>query len=365
MAAGQGSDGAVVIEFPGSYLVLELANGCPLRCRHCLQSRPTHDHFQQQGLMDPALIRRLVEELAQSGARFDNLVLFWLGEPLLHPGFPEILSWLQDRAWRDGVFRQIEIHTNAVLLEEPHVEVMFRRPELPQRWHFSLDAATRQTYRAIKGRDRFEQVTAAVEQVVRRKGTAGDSSPRLVFQFIVQEANQAEAEAFRDHWQSLGQAQGLDVGVCGGHVPGDGRDHVFFRQLDDLEPARQGEADSRYRAVLRRLGMDGSAQSGGTPQAVDRPPTCSGFFKSPVVNHDGRVTVCTRDSELQLFVGDLTRQSFRGIWWDQATLHRRRLQVITGDYGELPLCQGCPIPRSANYTGIEEWEIREYLERSR
>lgn len=353
-----------MIEFPGSYLVLELANGCPLRCRHCLQSQPTHDHFRQQGLMDPALIQRLVDELVRSGARFDNLVLFWLGEPLLHPEFPAILSWLQDRAWRDGVFRQIEIHTNAVLLDHSHLEVMFRRPELPQRWHFSLDAATRETYRAIKGRDHFERVTAAVEQVVCRKGAAGDPFPRLVFQFIAQEANEAEAEPFRDHWRGLGQEHGLEVGVCGGHVPGDGRDHVFFRQLDELEPARQGEADTRYRAVLRRLGL-GDGRGSGAPHTRDRPPTCSGFFKSPVVNHDGRVTVCTRDSALQLCVGDLTRQTFRNIWWDDAALHRQRLQVITGDYDELPLCQACPIPHSANYTGIEEWEIREYLERSR
>jgi len=353
-----------VIDLPGSYLVLELANGCPLRCAHCLQSRPEHPHFLDQAVMDPALVERLLREFAETGQRFDNLVLFWLGEPLLHPGFRSILAMIQDHNAAHRLFRSLEVHTNAVLLTEAHRDGMFRHPAMPQRWHFSLDAATRETYRTIKGRDRFEDVTAAVCDVVRRKGAAGAVFPRLVFQFIVQEANDAEAESFRDHWQEQGRRHGLDVCSCAFHVPGDDRDHVFFRQLDHLEPARQPEADARYRAVLRRLDLlPPSPAEAAAPPGAPRPVTCSGFFKSPVVNHDGRVTVCTRDSALSLCVGDLSHETFRDVWWRNEALTARRLEVITGDYRHLSLCQGCPIPRSANYTGIEEWEIREYLER--
>ncbi len=352
-----------MIDLPGSYLVLELTNGCPLRCRHCLQSRPEHGHFAEPGLIDPALIARLADDLARAGARFGNLVLFWLGEPLLHPEFDAIVAMLQDRAVRDGTFRQIEVHTNAVLLEDHHVDVMLRHPQLPQRWHFSLDAATRETYRGIKGRDRFERVIAAVEDAVARRGGSPGPYPRLVFQFIVQQANDAEAEPFRDHWLAASARHGLTVTPCAGHVPAGTDHHVFFRQLDALDAGDQPPADARYHSVLHRLGLDLPTVS--EIAAADRPPTCSGFFKSPVVNHDGRVTVCTRDSALELCVGDLREQSLPDLWWRNPALHDRRLEIITGEYAALPLCQGCPIPRSTNYTGIDEWELREYLERTR
>ena len=39
---------------------------------------------------DAALAERLFADLSQSGGRFDTLILFWLGEPLIHPHFGRI-----------------------------------------------------------------------------------------------------------------------------------------------------------------------------------------------------------------------------------------------------------------------------------
>jgi hypothetical protein len=55
-------------------------------------------------------------------------------------------------------------------------------------------------------------------------------------------------------------------------------------------------------------------------------------------------------------VGSLTESSFSDLWWSE-TMRRRRIAVADGDYGGLPVCQTCFIPRSLNYTSISTEEI--------
>lgn len=50
-----------------------------------------------------------------------------------------------------GTFTRLELHTNATHLGRDRVRVALNAAPLPQTWHFSLDAASRETYRAVKG----------------------------------------------------------------------------------------------------------------------------------------------------------------------------------------------------------------------
>ena len=52
----------------GAYLVLDLGNGCPLACRHCIQREPRrHAHFDRLGVMRPALAEGLLEDFTLHG----------------------------------------------------------------------------------------------------------------------------------------------------------------------------------------------------------------------------------------------------------------------------------------------------------
>jgi hypothetical protein len=90
---------------------------------------------------------------------------------------------------------------------------------------------------------------------------------------------------------------------------------------------------------------------------------CSGFFKSPTVNWDGRVTVCTRDSALRLAVGDISNEPFSRVWWGNPRLDAIRLAVVGGEYAALDFCRECMIPMSYNYTGISAEELAVYRRR--
>lgn len=364
MSGGRALDVAGM-NLPGSYLVLELSNKCPLKCRHCAvaEAELGHPHYLDYVHMDRGMVRELMRDLRSTGLHFDNLVMFWLGEPLANPEFAEIygdvLSYNRDGA----VFSKVEVHTNCFPLTERICRVALNDHPVPQVWHMTMDAIRRETYVAIKGVDGFDRSHKNARRMVRLKGELRARNPKLVFQFIVSDTNAGEAEEFTRFWGEEFDRAGLKWRATGYHVPHwDEHEHVFLKQLDCPTPEEQDRQNAVYDALMGRMGLAPVVTPGVEEKVkvgVGRTnlATCSGFWKSPTVSSDGRVTVCTRDNTYHLVVGDLKRRSFSEIWTRSPLLARRRQQVARGDYSELPYCQTCFIPRSVNYTGIVPAEV--------
>jgi len=348
---------------PGSYLVLETSGACNLACVHCDRTRvppcPPSEQVHGGPFLDVGLALALVEDLGRFGARFDTLILFWLGDPLLHPHFATLYPSLLRANERFGVFGKIEVHTNAVALHATLVPVLPNDASTPQVWHLTLDAARSDTYRQIKGRDGLAEVERQVSALLEHKGRLGATWPRLVLQFIVSDRNAAEVGAFRDRWEPALRRAGQRVTLAAGHVPpGDGLDAVvFLRQLDCPTPEEQEQQNGVFRATASALGLAlPSGARDAAPVVAHSPSPCSGFWKSPVIRWNGDITVCTRDSGLALCLGNIRDHSFTSLWWG-AGAEARRARVAMGDYDGLPLCATCFIPRSANYTGIVPADI--------
>ncbi|MBM4365492.1 MAG: radical SAM protein [Deltaproteobacteria bacterium] len=342
---------------PGSYLVLETTNQCSLACVHCTVAEgAAHPHHARPGFLPLATAEALFDDLVATGAHFDALVPFWLGEPLIHPEFGAIYR-AGLRAAARGAFARVELHTNATHLGRDRVRIALNASPVPQTWHLSLDAASRDTYARIKGRDSFEEVEANVLAFLDEKVRSGAPWPRPVFQMILSGNNAPEAGAFRSRWTAACRDRGIAVRVAAQHVPSGTDAVVFFRQLDAPTPEAQAGANRDYREAVSRLGL-ALPREDRTPRQVDRGPgICACFWKSPVVSWDGNVTTCTRDNRLQNVLGNVHEQPFSEIWFGgqmRATRHR----VATGNYEKLPACHGCYIPRSANYTDITPAEIR-------
>ncbi|MDP7110316.1 MAG: radical SAM protein [Myxococcota bacterium] len=355
------------LDLPGAYLVLDLGNRCPLACRHCIQNEPDrHEHFRTLGQMDVDLATSLLDELADRGRRFHSLILFWLGEPLQHPQFVDIHRSAVAAAAR-GVFRRIEVHTNAVLLQREIARAVLSAGPVPQRWHFSLDAASPSTYTKVKGRDHYWGARQNVLAFLEERAGLDAQAVSAVFQFIPQVDNAGEAVAFARTWRRAVERHGGQLSLVGGHVPEDVGDVVFFRQLDALEPGEQEDANRLYRQVLRRTGVEPRPAltdrlrrrlTSGRAGPASEPVPCACPFLSPVVHWDGRLTVCTRDSGLELSPGSLRDGSFHDLWWESPGLGELRAAHLAGTAGGL--CRDCPIPRSANYTGLTRSDLDRY-----
>ena len=324
---------------------------------HCSVSEEGHAHHQQTGYLDVAVAEAVFEDLSRVGARFDSLVLFWLGEPLIHPHFLRIWQAALRASVRHGVFGKVEVHTNATHLTAAMTRGILNQADIPQVWHFSLDAIERDSYTQIKGKDRFEKVQRNVERFIRRRAERGARWPRPVFQFIVGENNVSQVGAFRAHWEAVCASAGAPLQVAAGHVP-PGQDAViFFRQLDCPTPQAQERTNAVFRDAMAQQGLLLPAQAEhGREVRADNPVACSGFWKSPVISWRGEVTTCTRDNLLENQVGTLAEASFSELWWGDA-MRERRERVAQGNYDGLPPCATCFIPRSLNHSGLEPADI--------
>lgn len=343
---------------PGSYLVLELTNRCSLACVHCsVAEGPAHPHHLATGYLDPALATGLVDDLVAVGARFDALILFWLGEPLLHPQFGLIWRHALRAAARHGTFGKVEVHSNATHLDARRVSTVLNDAPVAQPWHLSLDAIDRERYRAIKGMDRFDKVQAHVLALLQQKARTGARWPRPVFQFILGSNNVDQAAAFRLHWEGVCRSLGLPVRAAAGEVPAGEDCVVFFRQLDCPTAEAQAQENEVFRREMAAQGLAlPPAAARGVEVRRHNATACSGFWKSPVVGWRGDLTACTRDNLLHNRVGTIGETRFSELWWGPE-MARRRLHVAEGDYGDLPLCQTCFIPRSLNYSELSASDV--------
>jgi len=342
---------------PGSYLVIELANRCSLACVHCSVADDTHPHFNSTGYLDVEVVEGLFTDLATHEIRFDTLILFWLGEPLLHPEFPRIWQAALRTAAANGTFQKVELHTNATHLTPRVTAALLNESAVPQVMHFSLDATDTDRYLTVKGKDRFGEVVQNIEYFLSEKARIGARWPRPVFQFIVGSNNVEQVSAFEAQWTTACSSRSIPVQTAAGHVPRGEDAVVFFRQLDCPTAQEQSRENRVFRGAMAELGLSVPEQAAsGERVEDDNNAVCAGFWKSPVISWDGSVTTCTRDSHLFNSVGSLVDTPFSTLWFNES-MRRRRAAVSKGDYSELTVCQSCFIPRSLNYTGITPEEV--------
>ena len=277
------------LRHPGSYLVVELTNRCSLACVHCAVSEAGHGHHQRTGYLDPALFSGLVADLARVGGGFDTLILFWLGEPLLHPHFTAIYREGLRAAARHGTFGKIEVHTNATHLTEKRVAALLNAAAVPQVLHLSLDADSVATYKAVKGMDRFDRVVANIHGLLDAKAKTRAVHPRVVFQYIVGSNNVDEVGPFRARWEAALRSRGLPFRAAAGHVPPGDDTILFFRQLDCPTAAEQEAQNAVFRRAMAAQGLSlpPAAAKGEAVEARNLAP-CSGFWKSPRPELAGR-----------------------------------------------------------------------------
>ena len=355
-----------------SYLVIELTEKCILKCSHCIQSkRDKFSHFDDTGFINVKSVIKLFNDLKDTKVHFNSLILFWLGEPLMHPEFINIYNEAL-KCVESKVFNRVEVHTNAVLLNKQIIKLVTKNGKSNQQWHFSLDAASPLTYSIVKGVNYYNKAVKNTALMLKEKSLNKAVNLKLVFQFIIRASNIHEADKFGKYWKKLSQKNGLECVEAGNYIPWNKECVIFYRRYDHLDPQLQKETDIIYEAFLLEKGLikqSDSKLNQTSKQLVNKKKnseseekvTCSGPFKSPVISRKGDVTVCTRDSMFNLKVGNINNDSFIDIWWKNKRLSNMRKLFISKDYSNYEFCISCSIPFSSNYTMMsdsdsEKWQ---------
>jgi radical SAM protein with 4Fe4S-binding SPASM domain len=271
------------------FVHIETTNVCNARCTMC--SYPIME--RRKGYMTDQLFAKVLHDCRELGVQDVNLQ--FLGEPLLDRKICDRI-----RAAKELGFR-VQMVSNASLLDETMSSGLLASglDEL----RISMDGFTQKTFEDIRIGLKFERVKRNILGFLDLSSRMNGAKPRVVMTFVGLPENKAESDAFYEFWRKK-----VDL--------------VLISQARDW------------------AGQLPLVQLGATYTTNLAPVPCNYLWEEMIVLYDGKVTVCCNSYDGQIFVGDLTRQSAREIWFGEEYQKLRSLHR-EGRAGEIPLCSTC------------------------
>ncbi len=278
----------IVTDFP-SRINIEPTNKCNLRCSMC----PRKDQTRAEGEIDAALVSKLADEISRHAPA--EVRLHKDGEPLLAPHIFDFIEDIKIRA----PSTLLNMDTNALKLDEEKAEKL-----LDSRLDvllFSVNAATADTYKKVRGSSKYDQVIANIERFLELRAERGYVWPGIKVQLIVMTDTRNEIGLFKEQWGD----KEVDVLLIpainwGGHRP---------------------EVGSLMELPLRRY-------------------PCTFLFNSFSINWDGKVSFCNVDFDHMGIIGDVNQQSIEEVW-KSPEFESYRMLHKQGRWDEIDLCRDC------------------------
>lgn len=269
--------------FPRNILV-ELTNACNHRCMFCFNKHAN----RKRGFIDSDLLASILAQAHELGARETGF--YMTGESLLHKDLANQIATAKQLG-----YEYVYLTTNGVLLTPERTEQLFAAGI--DSLKFSINAATRDTYHTVHGRDDFDQVLQNL-RFLREYRDAHGPHVKLGASYVVAPANEKEKP--------------LAAQLIGPLV-----DDILFYDV-----ANQG----------------GYMTAKDFPQVVSSAP-CPMLFNRFHVTHEGNFTLCCVDYQNYLAVADLREVSVEEAWRSKrATAMRRR--HLTGELSGT-ICHNC------------------------
>jgi MoaA/NifB/PqqE/SkfB family radical SAM enzyme len=322
---------AQVTELPRS-LYLEATNRCDSECQTCIRTFRT---------LEPAadLTLARVKEIVAQFSVLDRVVLHGIGEPLLNREIFDIVAYLKARV-------------PVVLFNSDAISLTARRAgQLIEsgldEYRVSMDAATRATYRQIRGVDQFDRVVGNVRRLIEIGRERDRTTPRVSLWFTATRTNLEELPAFVRLAADLGVVEVYVQRLVFNGLGLATKDNALHGQLQAREQALLGEAETLARTAgvaMRASGLTTPLASLGQPGRGTRPwAGCQRPWTLSYVTANGRVLPCcispwvARDYEA-LVLGNALTTPFAEIWNGEAYQRFR-----TRFESDVPpdACRGC------------------------
>ncbi|WKN46364.1 SPASM domain-containing protein [Tunicatimonas pelagia] len=285
-------------------LSVEPTTACNLRCPECpsgLRSftRPT-------GKLSLDLFRQTIDELHPT---LLYLLLYFQGEPYLHPQFLELVEYAAQR----NIYTATS--TNAHFLKDEAARKTVASGL--DRLIVSIDGTTQETYESYRIGGKLDKVLEGTENIIRWKKKLRSLTPNVIFQFLVVQPNEHQI----DEVQQIAKKIGVD------EVRFKTAQIYDYEQGSPLIPTKEKYA--RYRKQA-----DGSYAIKN--KLLDH---CWKMWHSCVMTWDGRIVPCCFDKDAHHVLGSVQQKSFREIWYGEA-YQQFRSQLLQSRQ-QIDICQNC------------------------
>lgn len=251
--------------FPRNMLV-ELTNICNHECIFCAHKKM----HRKKGYCDKMHMLNIIEQAYELGTR--EIGFYLAGETLLSKD----LEFFVDKCKMMG-FKYIYITTNGVYAEKERIKQLCEYGLSSIK--FSLDAATRETYKKIHGKDDFDTVKKNLFDVLglKKEGIAVG----VFASFCIVKSNENETVLFRE---------------------------TFGKYLDDIDIGFAMEQGGETPELLDEL-VDPTKRLSQIP--------CERIFNRLHVTCEGYLTACCVDMDNMLAYADLKKESVMDAWTNE------------------------------------------------
>jgi pyruvate-formate lyase-activating enzyme len=272
---------------------IEINNTCNIDCLMCMTSLTT----REKGRMSADVLELAVQRAVAAGAR--EVELHTLGDPLANPRLADVFAVLRRHGVRTG------LSTNGLLLHR-HVDTLIEFVDVCSSISFSIDGATASTYEHIRAGGNWDRLITNLNIARDRLSPSGF---RLRSSMVVSRDNVHEVGAYITLLRRYVTDPRLDVhlGVINSLSP----DNTYFDATNLF-------ANHTYQNLPCHM------VSGRTPHTLI----------------DGRVSVCSRDYDGSLVVGDIRHDTVADIM-NGDSMRALQNAHATGDVSAYPMCATC------------------------
>jgi radical SAM protein with 4Fe4S-binding SPASM domain len=298
-----GPDRSVDVPYPFAVFNIEITNHCPLKCVMCPR---TEDMRRPEGLMDFAVFRKIIDELASCNPEWSTEVpvrLHGFGESLVHPRFDEFIAYAEAQ----GVRTCLSI--NPILLTPGIAERLLEAA--PSLLYVSLDGHDDETFMRIRGLpNAYGRSKANLLRFLELKRSR-NTSTRVVLSMIHFFLNDQSLEIAKGYWSEV-----------------DGIDQVRVKPFCTWD----GNSESVNKLVHLTAAIEPS-------EAPDRPVTCRWPWTSVTILWDGDVVPCCFDFDKRNVLGNVAMEPIAAIW-QGPRMRQLRNEFVTGEVTN-NLCRNC------------------------
>lgn len=283
---------------------IEPTTSCNLRCPECpsgLRSftRPT-------GMLDVETFQKGLDDLYQD---LVYLILYFQGEPYLHPQFHQLVSMAKAKKI------YVATSTNAHYLNDDHAKATVTSGL--DRLIISLDGTDQETYEQYRVGGALDKVVSGAKNIIRWRKQLQSKTPLVVFQFLVTAKN--------EHQIPVVKSLAKEIGV----------DDVWFKTAQVYEYENGHElipTDSRYSRYRQRA-------DGKWEVKNDFENRCWKMWHSSVITWDGKVVPCCFDKDASHEMGNVKYAAFSSIWHGES-YNQFRTKLLKSR-SEIDICKNC------------------------
>jgi len=292
-------------------LSIEPTTSCNLRCPQCPSG--LRSFTRDTGMLDIDMFEKLVEDNYQT---LLYLLLYFQGEPYLHPQFYELVKVAAKR----DIYTATS--TNAHYLNPENAKKTVESGL--DRIIISIDGVTAESYKKYRIGGSLDKVLEGTKNLVAAKKEAKSNTPFIIWQFIVFSHNEHEIEAVK----KMGNAMGVDqVAIKTAQVYDE-------TGAQDLLP--QNEELNRYQST-DNLQLKNPMKD-----------ECWKMWHSCVITWDGFVVPCCFDKDASYQLGNIQENSLATIW--QGSKYQAFRKTLWKGRKNIPICTNCS-------EGTKVWEF--------